>query len=125
MFRGACAASRCMAPWCSGQTCHPVTVEIVGSNPIGVVFDITPTPLLDGNGEDNLGSPSPRVWDSLRILTREFPYVASLACWPGEPSLSPAGSRVVGPAMNGLAQADTHFDPYAGPHPGLHQYSLE
>ncbi len=25
-----------MAPWCSGLTCHPVTVEIVGSNPIGV-----------------------------------------------------------------------------------------
>ncbi len=24
------------APWCSGLTCHPVTVEIVGSNPIGV-----------------------------------------------------------------------------------------
>ena len=28
------------APWCSGQTCHPVTVEIVGSNPIGVVSNI-------------------------------------------------------------------------------------
>ena len=27
-----------VAPWCSGLTCHPVTVEIVGSNPIGVVF---------------------------------------------------------------------------------------
>ena len=25
-----------LAPWCSGLTCHPVTVEIVGSNPIGV-----------------------------------------------------------------------------------------
>ena len=25
-----------MAPWCSGQTCHPVTVEIGGSNPPGV-----------------------------------------------------------------------------------------
>ncbi len=25
-----------MAPWCSGQTCHPVTVEIRGSNPLGV-----------------------------------------------------------------------------------------
>lgn len=24
------------APWCSGQTCHPVTVEIAGSNPVGV-----------------------------------------------------------------------------------------
>jgi hypothetical protein len=28
-----------MAPWCSGLTCHPVTVEIVGSNPIGVVLN--------------------------------------------------------------------------------------
>jgi hypothetical protein len=26
------------APWCSGLTCHPVTVEIVGSNPIGVAI---------------------------------------------------------------------------------------
>ncbi len=26
------------APWCSGLTCHPVTVEIVGSNPIGVAL---------------------------------------------------------------------------------------
>ncbi len=25
-----------MAPWCSGLTCHPVTVEIGGSNPPGV-----------------------------------------------------------------------------------------
>ena len=25
-----------MAPWCSGLTCHPVTVEIAGSNPVGV-----------------------------------------------------------------------------------------
>ena len=25
-----------MAPWCSGLTCHPVTVEIAGSNPAGV-----------------------------------------------------------------------------------------
>jgi hypothetical protein len=25
-----------MAPWCSGLTCHPVTVEIRGSNPLGV-----------------------------------------------------------------------------------------
>ncbi len=24
------------APWCSGLTCHPVTVEIAGSNPAGV-----------------------------------------------------------------------------------------
>ncbi len=24
------------APWCSGLTCHPVTVEIEGSNPFGV-----------------------------------------------------------------------------------------
>jgi hypothetical protein len=24
------------APWCSGLTCHPVTVEIGGSNPPGV-----------------------------------------------------------------------------------------
>ncbi len=24
------------APWCSGLTCHPVTVEIRGSNPLGV-----------------------------------------------------------------------------------------
>ena len=25
-----------VAPWCSGLTCHPVTVEIGGSNPPGV-----------------------------------------------------------------------------------------
>ena len=30
-----------MAPWCSGLTCHPVTVEIVGSNPIGVASNIS------------------------------------------------------------------------------------
>ncbi len=24
------------APWCSGLTCHPVKVEIGGSNPLGV-----------------------------------------------------------------------------------------
>ena len=40
-FNAVSASSRCflsvsMAPWCSGLTCHPVTVEIVGSNPIGV-----------------------------------------------------------------------------------------
>ncbi|MEA2650601.1 MAG: hypothetical protein QOI85_322 [Chloroflexota bacterium] len=22
-------------PWCSGQTCQPVTLEIAGSNPVG------------------------------------------------------------------------------------------
>lgn len=26
------------APWCSGLTCHPVTVEIEGSNPFGVAI---------------------------------------------------------------------------------------
>lgn len=26
------------APWCSGLTCHPVTVEIAGSNPVGVAI---------------------------------------------------------------------------------------
>ena len=31
MFRADTAA-----PWCSGLTCHPVTVEIEGSNPFGV-----------------------------------------------------------------------------------------
>ena len=33
-----------MAPWCSGLTCHPVTVEIGGSNPPGVasnIFNVT------------------------------------------------------------------------------------
>ena len=30
-----------MAPWCSGQTCHPVTVEIAGSNPAGVASNIS------------------------------------------------------------------------------------
>ncbi len=29
-----------MAPWCSGLTCHPVTVEIGGSNPPGVATAI-------------------------------------------------------------------------------------
>jgi hypothetical protein len=28
------------APWCSGLTCHPVTVEIRGSNPLGVASSI-------------------------------------------------------------------------------------
>ncbi len=33
----AAAGSRLWAaPWCSGLTCHPVTVEIEGSNPFGV-----------------------------------------------------------------------------------------
>jgi hypothetical protein len=35
------------APWCSGLTCHPVTVEIVGSNPIGVVLIIVDLALSD------------------------------------------------------------------------------
>ena len=26
------------APWCSGLTCHPVKVEIGGSNPLGVAI---------------------------------------------------------------------------------------
>ncbi len=26
---------RCPGPWCSGQTCQPVTLEIAGSNPVG------------------------------------------------------------------------------------------
>src|SRR5579885_3186824 len=35
-IRSRCRAARSgfVAPWCSGLTCHPVTVEIVGSNPI-------------------------------------------------------------------------------------------
>ena len=31
-----CVTSSKSAPWCSGLTCHPVTVEIAGSNPVGV-----------------------------------------------------------------------------------------
>ena len=31
-----CVTSSNSAPWCSGLTCHPVTVEIAGSNPVGV-----------------------------------------------------------------------------------------
>ncbi len=27
-----------MAPWCSGLTCQPVTLEIEGSNPFGVAI---------------------------------------------------------------------------------------
>ena len=30
------------APWCSGLTRHPVKVEIVGSNPIGVASSLVP-----------------------------------------------------------------------------------
>ena len=30
------------APWCSGLTRHPVKVEIVGSNPIGVASRLVP-----------------------------------------------------------------------------------
>jgi hypothetical protein len=33
-------------PWCSGQTCQPVTLEIAGSNPVGpataVILDFDP-----------------------------------------------------------------------------------
>ena len=29
-----------MAPWCSGLTCQPVTLEIEGSNPFGVAIKI-------------------------------------------------------------------------------------
>jgi hypothetical protein len=38
-------SSASAAPWCSGLTCHPVTVEIEGSNPFGVAR-LTPTPCL-------------------------------------------------------------------------------
>lgn len=37
-------ASLPAAPWCSGLTCHPVKVEIVGSNPIGVASHFVPMP---------------------------------------------------------------------------------
>ena len=32
------------APWCSGLTCHPVTVEIRGSNPLGVASSLDNLP---------------------------------------------------------------------------------
>ena len=35
------------APWCSGLTCHPVTVEIVGSNPIGVAINTNKPPIIE------------------------------------------------------------------------------
>ena len=34
------------APWCSGLTCHPVTVEIAGSNPAGVASNISGVTLV-------------------------------------------------------------------------------
>lgn len=37
------------APWCSGLTCHPVTVESEGSNPFGVAR------LLDEDSPDYSG----------------------------------------------------------------------
>ena len=45
------------APWCSGLTCQPVTLEIRGSNPLGVVPSVT-----DWSYERN----SARTFQSLR-----------------------------------------------------------
>jgi hypothetical protein len=37
-------------PWCSGQTCQPVTLEIAGSNPVGPATSLQPmSPFADLN----------------------------------------------------------------------------
>ncbi len=41
-------------PWCSGQTCQPVTLEIAGSNPVGPA--ITPRSMV---AELDYGIPPP------------------------------------------------------------------
>lgn len=41
MSRPGGSSGRRSAPWCSGLTCHPVTVEIRGSNPLGVATSVS------------------------------------------------------------------------------------
>ena len=71
---------RAAAPWCSGLTRHPVKVEIVGSNPIGVASQLAYRgPLPFGRG---LGAPScPNLYGSFGFsLTRQLRQVDHLGC---------------------------------------------
>src|SRR5947209_5124577 len=67
-----CYLSRsALDPWCSGQTCQPVTLEIAGSNPVGSAITVTartePRPLpgrgslMFRPGEPALGKPREEV----------------------------------------------------------------
>ena len=73
-----------MAPWCSGRACHPVTVEIVGSNPIGVAIPFLNPPRHEGGFCCAAGSPIPP-------LAGEWLY-SGCRFWPPAAKTEPAPS---------------------------------
>ena len=72
------------APWCSGLTCHPVTVEIEGSNPFGVANSQV---MAAGQIGQRLCHTSPqhmaklRLGNQLRQIPRSEVYLETFDYW--------------------------------------------
>ena len=74
-----------MAPWCSGLTCHPVTVEIGGSNPPGVASSISGVTFMvqleERSSSSGIGFTDTTLLPSTRICSNKPPASLFRCSW--------------------------------------------